>query len=297
VSDSALHTAEIEGLSSGVLLIPKRSLTRQLLRDRSALVGLVIVAVVVVMAIGAPLVTTSDPLEQDVLNRYAPISATHFLGTDNLGRDEFSRIVYGARASLFTTITVGLIILIVGVVIGTVSGLLGGFVDGLLMRIVDVLLAFPPLLLALAVTGMLGPGLFHLALALVLVYWVEYARVVRGLVLATKERAFVESARAIGLSRTRIAVKHIIPNVVSPVIVLATLRTGQLLLTLAGLSFLGLGIQPPTPEWGSMLSEGQSYLASAPQLMVYPGIAITLVALGFNLVGDGLRDALDPTLR
>jgi peptide/nickel transport system permease protein len=297
VSDSALRAAEMEGLSSGVPLIPKRSLTRQLLRDRSALVGLVIVAIVVVMAIGAPLVTTSDPLEQDVLNRYAPISAAHFLGTDNLGRDEFSRVVYGARASLFTTITVGLIILIVGVAIGTVSGLLGGLVDGLLMRIVDVLLAFPPLLLALAVTGMLGPGLFHLALALVLVYWVEYARVVRGLVLATKERAFVESARAIGLSRTRIAVKHIIPNVVSPVIVLATLRTGQLLLTLAGLSFLGLGIQPPTPEWGSMLSEGQSYLASAPQLMVYPGIAITLVALGFNLVGDGLRDALDPTLR
>lgn len=297
MSDSALRTAEIEGLSSGVMLVPKRSLTRQLLRDRSALVGLVIVAIFVVMAIAAPLVAGSDPLEQDVANRYAPISAAHLLGTDNLGRDEFARIVYGARASLFTTIAIGLVILITGVAIGTVSGLLGGFVDGLLMRIVDVLLAFPPLLLALAVTGMLGPGLFNLALALVLVYWVEYARVVRGLVLATKERAFVESARAIGLSRTRIALKHVIPNVVSPVIVLATLRTGQLLLTLAGLSFLGLGIQPPTPEWGSMLSEGQSYLASAPQLMIYPGLAITLVALGFNLVGDGLRDVLDPTLR
>jgi len=297
VSDSALHAAEMEGLSTGALLVPKRSLTRALVKDRSALVGLVIVVIFLAMAIGAPLVATADPLDQDVANRYAPISAAHLLGTDNLGRDEFSRIVYGARASLFTTIAVGIVILITGVAIGTASGLVGGLLDGLLMRIVDVLLAFPPLLLALAVTGMLGPGLFNLALALVLVYWVEYARVVRGLVLAMKERAFVESARAIGLSRTRIALRHVIPNVVSPVIVLATLRTGQLLLTLAGLSFLGLGIQPPTPEWGSMLSEGQSYLASAPQLMVYPGLAITLVALGFNLVGDGLRDVLDPTLR
>jgi peptide/nickel transport system permease protein len=297
MSDPALRLSELETFQPVAVLVPKRSLARQLLRDRTARVGLLIVALFLLLAIAAPLVAPQDPIDQDVANRYAPISAEHLLGTDNLGRDEFSRIVYGARASLFTTIGVGLLILLTGIVVGTVSGLVGGLLDGLLMRIVDVLLAFPPLLLALAVTGMLGPGLTNLAIALVAVYWVEYARVVRGLVLSVRERPFVESARAIGQSRSRIAVRHVIPNVISPVIVLATLRTGQLLLTLAGLSFLGLGIQPPTPEWGAMLSEGQSFLASAPQLMVYPGIAITLVALGFNLLGDGLRDVLDPTLR
>lgn len=296
MSDPALRLAEIEAFQPIAILVPKRSLARQLLRDRTARVGLLIVALFFVMAIAAPLIAPQDPIDQDVANRYAPISAQHLLGTDNLGRDELSRIIYAARASLFTTVVVGVLILFTGVVVGTVSGLVGGLLDGLLMRIVDVLLAFPPLLLALAVTGMLGPGLTNLAIALVAVYWVEYARVVRGLVLSIRERPFVESARAIGQSRTRIAVRHVIPNVISPVIVLATLRTGQLLLTLAGLSFLGLGVQPPTPEWGAMLSEGQSFLASAPQLMVYPGIAITLVALGFNLLGDGLRDVLDPTL-
>jgi peptide/nickel transport system permease protein len=165
------------------------------------------------------------------------------------------------------------------------------------MRIVDVVLAFPSLLLALAVVGTLGPGLLHLALAMIAVWWVDYARLVRGLVLGVKEHAFVEAARAQGAGPVRIALRHVLPNVASPVIVLATLQTARLLLGLASLSFLGLGVGPPTAEWGAMLSEGKDYLANAPQLMLWPGLAITITALGLNLLGDGLRDVLDPNLR
>ena len=286
-----------ERLRPPPVLARRPSLLRQIARDRTALLGLVILAVMLAVAAAAPLLAPHDPDAQDVLHRYASPSAAHLLGTDNLGRDELSRIMFGARISLLTALAVGATILVIGIVVGTLAGLAGGVVDGLLMRIVDVLLAFPSLLLALAVTGALGPGLFHLALAMVAVWWVDYARLVRGLVLAVKERPFIESARALGLPAHRVALRHVIPNVVSPVIVLSTLQTGRLLLALAALSFLGLGVSPPTPEWGAMLNEGQSYLASAPQLMVYPGVAITLAALGFNLLGDGLRDVLDPTLR
>ena len=173
----------------------------------------------------------------------------------------------------------------------------GGFVDGLLMRIVDVLLAFPSLLLALAVAGTLGPGLTHLALAVIAIWWVDYARLVRGLVLAVKEQPFIEAARALGVTPWRIAVRHVVPNIASPVIVLVTLQTARLLLALASLSFLGLGVSPPTAEWGAMLNEGRAFLSDAPELMLWPGLAITITALGLNLLGDGLRDLLDPSLR
>ena len=291
----AVLAPELEHLQTPALLLPKRSLIKQLTRDRTALVGLFILLVLFFVALTAPWIAPRDPNALDVVNRYASPSSDHLLGTDHLGRDEFSRLLFGARISLFTSLAVGAAILFIGLIVGTVSGLAGGFIDGAIMRIVDVLLAFPSFLLALAVTGMLGPGLFNLAIAMVTVWWAEYARMMRGLVLAVKERPFIESARALGLPLHRVALRHILPNVVSPVIVLATLRTGQILLALAALSFLGLGVQPPTAEWGSMLSEGQRYLASAPQLMVYPGLAITIAALGFNLLGDGLRDLLDPT--
>jgi peptide/nickel transport system permease protein len=289
--------ADSERLQTPALLLPKKSLLRQLIKDRTALVGLVILAIVFAAAVAAPVIAPHDPHDQDVVNRYAPPSSEHLLGTDNLGRDNLSRLMYGARVSLFSALAVGVAILLIGMGVGLLSGFVGGSIDGLLMRIVDVLLAFPSLLLALAITGMLGPGLFHLLIGMTAVWWTEYARVMRGLVLSMKERPFVESARALGLPAHRVALRHILPNIVSPVVVLGTLRTGQLLLALSALSFLGLGVQPPTAEWGAMLSEGQNYLASAPQLMLYPGVAITISALGFNLLGDGLRDVLDPTLR
>lgn len=284
-------------LQAPALLLPKRSLLQQLVRDRTAAFGLLILVISFGLAIAGPWIAPHDPHEQDVLNRYASPSAEHLLGTDNLGRDELSRLLHGARISLFSALGVGLVILVIGIAVGMTAGFAGGLIDGLLMRIVDVLLAFPSLLLALAITGMLGPGLFHLLIAMAAVWWTEYARQMRGLVLSVKERPFVEAARAIGLPSSRVAFRHILPNIVSPVIVLGTLQTGRLLLALSALSFLGLGVQPPAAEWGAMLNEGKNYLASAPQLMVYPGAAITFAALGFNLLGDGLRDILDPTLR
>jgi peptide/nickel transport system permease protein len=259
MADSTAALApEAERLQAPALLLPKRSLLKGLARDKTALVGLIIVVTMFVLAVLAPIIAPHDPIDQDVANRYAPISAEHPLGTDNLGRDELSRILYGARVSLFAALAVGVAILVIGMAMGMIAGFAGGIVDGLLMRIVDVLLALPSLLLGLAITGMLGPGLVHLCIAMTVVWWTDYARLMRGLVLTVKERPFVESARALGLSPVRVAVRHILPNIVSPVIVVGTLRTGQLLLALAALSFLGLGVQPPTAEWGAMLSEGQN---------------------------------------
>jgi peptide/nickel transport system permease protein len=293
VTETVVDAARLESPE----LLPRRSLLAELARDRTALAGLIILVVAFAVALAAPIVAPHDPNAQDVPNRYAPPSLEHPLGTDNLGRDELSRIVYGARISLFTAAAIGIAILAIGLAVGLLAGFAGGAIDGLLMRIVDVLLAFPSILLALAVTGMLGPGLLHLALAMIAVWWVDYARLARGLVLSVKERPFVESARALGLPGYRVTLRHVLPNIVSPVVVLATLQTGRVLLALAALSFLGLGVAPPTAEWGAMLNEGQNYLARAPELMVYPGLAITITALGFNLLGDGLRDVLDPTLR
>jgi peptide/nickel transport system permease protein len=288
--------AEAQRLAPAIA-VGRPALARQLVGDRTALAGLVIVAVVLLAAIGAPLLAPHDPASQDVLNRLQSPSFAHPLGTDHLGRDELSRILYGARTSVLAALGIGAAILLVGVLVGLVSALAGGFVDGLIMRIVDVVLAFPSLLLALAVVGTLGPGLLHLALAMIAVWWVDYARLVRGLVLGVKEHSFVEAARAQGAGPVRIALRHVLPNVASPVIVLATLQTARLLLGLASLSFLGLGVGPPTAEWGAMLSEGKDFLANAPQLMLWPGLAITITALGLNLLGDGLRDVLDPNLR
>jgi peptide/nickel transport system permease protein len=293
VSETAIDPTRLESPE----LLPRRSLLAELARDRTALAGLLVLVVAFAVALAAPAVAPHDPNAQDVPNRFAPPSLEHPLGTDNLGRDELSRIVHGARISLFTAAGIGLAILAVGLAVGLLAGFAGGAIDGLLMRVVDVLLAFPSILLALAVTGMLGPGLLHLALAMIAVWWVDYARLARGLVLSVKERPFVESARALGLPGYRVTLRHVLPNIVSPVVVLATLQTGRVLLALAALSFLGLGVAPPTAEWGAMLNDGQNYLARAPELMVYPGLAITITALGFNMLGDGLRDVLDPTLR
>lgn len=274
---------------------PKRfAALRSVLNDRSAVAGLGILLVVSLAAIGADVIALYSPTELDPTANLAPPSTDHWLGTDNLGRDLFSRIVYGARWTLGAAGLAATGIVVLGVTIGMLAGYFGGLIDDLLMRLVDVLLAFPSIILALAIVGMLGPSLSNVLIGMVAVWWVDYARVVRGLTLRVVQNDYVLAAHCSGCARPRMIFRHVLPNVIPPVIVLATLELGALMLAISGLSFLGLGAQPPTPEWGTMLSDGRLFFLNAPQLMMYPGIAITLVVLGCNLLGDGLRDALDP---
>jgi peptide/nickel transport system permease protein len=270
---------------------------RTLLAHRTGVVGLVIVLAITLLAIAAPLIAPDDPTRVDAVRRLAPPSADTPLGTDNLGRDILSRLLWGARLSLGISGLAALLILTIGVGLGMVAGFYGGLLDDLLMRVVDVLLAFPALILALAIAGVLGPSITSVMIGIVAVAWADYARVMRGQVLAARERQYVEAARATGARNLRILARHLLPNVLPPILVLASLEMGGLILAISGLSFLGLGAQPPTPEWGAMLNDGRSFIAAAPQLMIYPGLAISLVVVGFNLLGDGLRDAFDPHLR
>lgn len=270
---------------------------RPLLRDRTALVGIVALSLLGLAAVLAPLLAPHDPAEVDVLRKLAPPSGEFLLGTDQLGRDVLSRLLYGARISLGATVLAAIGIAVTGMVFGVLAGFAGGAVDALISRVIDVLLAFPGLLLALALTGVLGPNLRNLMLAVVIVSWAGYARVVRAAVLAERERPYVEAARALGSSRRRLVLRHLLPNIVAPIVVLTTLDLASILLGISALSFLGLGVQPPTAEWGAMLAEARPYLSRSPNLMLFPGLAIFLTALAFNLVGDGLRDALDPKTR
>jgi peptide/nickel transport system permease protein len=254
----------------------------------------VVAVLVVLVGIFAPYIMPNDPTKVLLDQRLAPSSVEYPLGTDHLGRCLLSRLIYGTRISLSTAAIALLLIMLISIPVGTIAGYLGGWVDNLLMRLCDILLAFPSLILALVIAGMLGPGLLNVLMAISLVGWVGYARVIRGLVLSVKEKEYVMAARACGTPEWAIVIRHILPNVISPVIVLATLDIGSIVLSISGLSFLGLGAQPPTPEWGSMLNDGRPYMQVASQLMVYPGIAIMTVVFAFNLLGDGLRDALDP---
>ena len=266
-------------------------------RDRAIIIGALIVGLFVAAAVAAPLVAPHDPTTVDARAILAPPSAEHWLGTDNLGRDTFSRLVYGARWTLGTAALAATAIVVVGITIGLIAGYVGGLLDDVLMRVVDVLLAFPSLVLALAIVGTLGPSLRNVMIGMVAVWWVDYARVIRGLTVGVREREFVAAAHCVGAGAPHVILRHVLPNVVPSVIVLATLELGGLMLAISGLSFLGLGAQPPTPEWGTMLNDGRPFFQRAPQLMLYPGLAITLVVVGCNLVGDGLRDVLDPRLK
>ena len=270
---------------------------RSLLGQRVGVIGLVIVTVMVLVAIAAPVLAPDDPTRIDAARRLTSPSADAWLGTDNLGRDILSRLIWGARLSLGTAGAAAALILTIGVGAGMIAGFYGGLIDDLLMRVVDVLLAFPALILALAIAGVLGPSITSVMIGIVAVAWADYARVMRGQVLAARERQYVESARATGAGNARILLRHVLPNVLPPILVLASLEMGGLILAISGLSFLGLGAQPPTPEWGAMLNDGRTFIAAAPQLMIYPGVAISLVVVGFNLLGDGLRDAFDPHTR
>jgi peptide/nickel transport system permease protein len=273
------------------------SLLRRCRRDRTVVAGLVIVGLVALAAVAAPLIAPHDPAAVDGRSILAPPSAVHWLGTDNLGRDILSRIIYGARWSLGAAALAAAAIVLIGVSVGIISGYFGGAIDDLLMRAVDVLLAFPSIVLALAIVGTLGPSLRNVMIGMIAIWWVDYARIVRGLTLGLRESEYVTAARCLGAAAPRIMLRHVLPNVLPSVLVLATLELGGLMLAISGLSFLGLGAQPPTPEWGTMLNDGRPFFQRAPQLMLYPGLAITLVVVGCNLLGDGLRDVLDPRLK
>lgn len=270
---------------------------RRFAREKSGMAGLLILATLAFLAIAAPWVAPHDPVTVDPRAMLASSSQQHPLGTDNLGRDLLSRLIWGGRWSLGIALVAGLIIAGIGTLVGVISGFFGGRLDDVLMRIVDVLLAFPSLVLALAIVGTVGPGTVNVMLGMAAVWWADYARVVRAATLRARTDTYVEAAQSCGCPPWRLLTRHVFPNVLPSVIVLATFGFGGLILALSGLGFLGLGAQPPIPEWGTMLDDGRPFFQRAPQLMIYPGLAIACSALGCNLVGDALRDLLDPRLR
>jgi len=268
-----------------------------LVRQRGALLGLLILAALGTMAVAAPWLAARDPIRTAAREALQPPSARFLLGSDQFGRDVGSRVVYGARVSLLVGVISVSIAVALGAPLGLVSGYYGGRLDALIMRVMDVLLAFPGILLALAIVSVLSPGLGNVMIAVGLSAVPGYARVVRATVLAAREHLYVEAARALGGRDGGILVRDILPNVVAPLIVTATLGLGGAILSAAALSFLGLGSQPPQPEWGRMLSEGRDYLREAWWISTFPGLGILLTVLAMNLVGDGLRDVLDPRLK
>jgi peptide/nickel transport system permease protein len=274
-----------------------RDVLRQLGKHKGAMSGLIILMLLTLIALSAPRLAPYDPLKVQARKALQPPSAEFLLGTDQYGRDVLSRTIYGTRISLMVgLISVG-IAAVCGLVIGLVAGYYGGVIDSLLMRLMDIMLAFPGILLALAIVGILGPSLANLMIAVGISAIPAYARLVRGSVLSATQHLYVEAARVVGCGNRKILFRHILPNVAAPVIVLGTLGMGTAILSAAALSFLGLGSQPPTPEWGRMLSEGRAYLREQWWIATTPGVAILITVLAMNLLGDGLRDALDPRLK
>ncbi|HEY0788902.1 MAG TPA: nickel transporter permease [Thermoanaerobaculia bacterium] len=275
----------------------KRSFRKTFLTNFALTSGALITIALVVVALAAPLIAPHDPNWQETARRLEGPSKEHPLGLDDLGRDVLSRVVYGARVSLRVGFSVVVLASTVGILLGAIAGYFGGKVDTAIMRLSDVLLAFPGILLAIALVAVLGPSLNNVVLALSVIGWVGYARLVRGQILKVRQMEFVTAAEALGARSPRIIFHHLLPNVLSPVIVMATLGLAGAILAEAALSFLGLGVQPPTPSWGAMLTTGRQYLGLANHLAIYPGIAIMLAVMGLNFLGDGLIDALDPKYR
>ena len=270
------------------------SALREIVAVKTVGVGGLIVAIAVLAALIGPIVAPFDSASQDLALRLTGPSAQHWFGLDELGRDILSRVLAGARISILVGLVVVSISATVGMAVGAAAGYFGGRVDEILSRAIDILMAFPGLLLAIAMVAVLGPSLFNVVFALSLIGWVGYARLVRGQVLRARELEFVQAARALGASTPRVLVRHVIPTTLPAVTVQATLGMGGAILAEASLSFLGLGVQPPAPSWGTMLNYGRIHLLDAPHLTVFPGLAIAVLVLGFNFLGDGLRDALDP---
>lgn len=266
---------------------------RRILLNPNTIIGLAIVVPIVLLCLFAPLITDQNPVKQVLPDRLQPPSRQHLLGTDLLGRDVLSRLLYGGRLSLGMTFFVVTVTAMMGTLVGLLSGGLGGFVDELIMRVVDVIIAFPSILLMLTIAGLQKPGLGSLAVAMISVGWSPFARVVRGECLKVRTMTYIDAAVSIGATQRRIAIRHILPNVTNALLVMVFLRFSQNLLAIAALSFLGLGAQPPTPEWGTMLSEARNYMELVPLTMIVPGMAIFLTTLGMSLAGDGLRLAFD----
>lgn len=267
---------------------------RRVLRRVSAIVGLAITVVFLLLTVLAPLVAPYDPFDQDLSSALSPPSWSHILGADQYGRDMFSRVLYGTRTALLAVVVADGLALLLGSTLGLLSGFFGGWVEAVIMRLVDVVLAFPYLLLALIIVAALGPGLTHSMIAIGIVYTPQYARLLRGQVLSVRQSDYVRASRALGASRLRLMLRHVLPNSATPILVMATLQAGSVVVETAGLSFLGLGAQPPSPDWGALLADGQSYFLTAWWIATFPGLAIFLVVLGFNLLGDALRDHFDP---
>jgi len=266
-------------------------------KNKLAMVGTVIILGFIIVAIFAPVLAPYDPYQQNLHNRLAPPSREHLLGTDQFGRDVLSRIIWGTRIELKIIFLVTVISTAIGTIIGLISGYFGGAVDEILMRITDMFLAFPSLVLAMAFAAALGPSLTNAIIAISVITWTVYARLVRAETMKIKSTLYIEAIRALGAGTFRILFLHILPMTISPILVQMTLRMGTIILTAAGLGFLGLGAQPPTPEWGAMVSDGRLYMMNAWWISTFSGLAIALVVLGFNLLGDGIRDILDPRLR
>jgi|WetSurMetagenome_2_1015567.scaffolds.fasta_scaffold20317_3 ABC-type dipeptide/oligopeptide/nickel transport system permease subunit len=266
---------------------------RAILHNSLAIIGFITIAGWLLIAIFAGVIAPYDPMAQNLPNRLQPPSAQHWFGTDELGRDQFSRLLYGTRISLL----VGLVIIVSAAIVGSVAGLVAGYygsvMDMVIMRLVDLTLAFPPIVLAMAITAFMGPGLFNAVLAMILVEWPAFARLMRGQVLSVKNSEYITAAVVVGVPRHRILFRHILSNAYMPVLTKASLDTGTIILFIAALSFIGLGVVPPTPEWGAMISNGRLKFYNW-WLTTFPGLAMLSVVLGFNFIGDGVRDALDP---
>ncbi len=270
---------------------------KKALRNKGIIVGGSIVLFFVILAIFAPIIAPYSPTDADLMRSLEPPQKKYLFGTDVQGRDILSRIIFGSRISLSVGIVVQAISLTIGITLGLLSGFYGGIIDDIISSIMNIMFSFPSLLFAIAIMAVLGPSLYNIFLALGIISWPTVARLVRGETLSLKKRDFVEASRALGVHNISIIFKHILPNCLGPIIVVATLGIADAILTEATLSFLGLGIQPPTPSWGSMLSRGREYIWSAPHLVIFPGLAILITVLGFNLLGDGLRDIFDPRLK
>ncbi|MGF6233703.1 peptide/nickel transport system permease protein [Inquilinus ginsengisoli] len=258
------------------------------------LAGLAVILLLVVAAVAAPWLTSYDPIAQDMVNRLQPPSAAHWFGTDEFGRDVFARVVYGARTTIYIILLVTVIVAPIGLLIGACAGYLGGWADEVLMRVTDIFLSFPGLVLALGFAAALGPGITNAIIAIALTAWPPMARLARAEALSLRKADFIAAVRLQGASRTRIITRHILPMCLPSLVVRLTLNMAGIILTAAGLGFLGLGAQPPLPEWGAMVSTGREFMIDCPWVITAPGIAIAVVSLAFNLAGDALRDVLDP---
>lgn len=279
------------------VMSPNTLMARRFTKEKTAVFGLLVILLFALLAVFAPALAPFDPLAQDIPNGLAPPSSEHWMGTDKLGRDIFSRMLYGARISLGAGVGVVIMAGLVGISVGIIAGYRGGWPDEALMRVTDIFFAFPSLILAMAIAGALGPSLQNALIAVAVVTWPVYARLIRGQVLVLRDREFVLAARAVGASHSLILRRHLFPNTLSPLLVQASFEMGTVILAVAGLSFIGFGAQPPTPEWGVMISEGRNYITTHWWLTFFPAMAMLFAVAGFNLVGDGLRDVLDPRLR